>query len=315
MSTYEELCSGIEDDLGTFIDQINEQIQRIASMLNDAAPGFVAGVVDIFSDTVDDAIDRWNNEIHPWIIDTVDQVITNVRDALGDLAGRPLSLIDYANAFSDVMARIYVPGDLNQKMAIFNHDWQGYAAENYKAVATTEDTAFLNLAAAMDAGSTLAMAAANRILTLWRNLAKEFLGWAGDLIGCFEKATEADSIISFELPAAFDLAQAIWNNSSTSPTSSPPFSSSRTPRPRSPGSSWPTARGACRRTSGRWSRRPTATSSTIPATGRRGADRGAPRESSRPGGRAGQRVGRSARTGTSPIASSGSAAASTYAAG
>lgn len=212
VSTYEELCRGIEDDLGTFIDQINEQIHRIASMLNDAASGFIAGVVDIFSDKVDDAIDRWNNEIHPWILDTVDQVLTNVRDALGDLAGRPLSLIDYANAFSDVKARIYVPGDLNQKMAIFNHDWQGYAAENYKAVATTEDTAFLNLSVAMDAGSTLAMAAANRILTLWRNLAKEFLGWVGDLIGCFEKATEADSIISFELPAAFDLAQAIWNN-------------------------------------------------------------------------------------------------------
>lgn len=212
ISYYDELTNGIEDDLAKYVDEMNEQIQRIADMLNDAASGFFGFIADIFSDTVDDAIDRWNNEILPWIQTTTQQIFTNVRDAVGDLAGRPMDLIAYAGYFSDVKATIYQPGDLNQKMAIFNHDWQGYAADNYKAVATTEDTGFLNLSLAMDAGATLTTAAANQILTLWRKLAREFLGWIGDFIGCFEKATEADAILSFELPAAFDLAKAIWNN-------------------------------------------------------------------------------------------------------
>lgn len=212
ISYFEDLTSGIEDDLEQFVDDINEQIDRIANMLSDAASGIGAFIADIFSDTVDDAIDRWNNEIHPWILTTTDQVITNVRDAVGDLAGRPMDLIDYAGYFSDVKAKIYQPGDLNQKMAIFNHDWTGYAAENYKVVATTEDTGFLNLSLAMDAGATLTSAAASKILNLWRQLAREFLSWVGDFIGSFEKATEADAILSFEIPAAFELAKAIWNN-------------------------------------------------------------------------------------------------------
>ena len=209
---YEDLTNGISDDMQTFCDNLNEQIQRIVKMLTDAASGFVAGVVDIFSDKVDDAIDRWNNEIHPWIMDTWDQIQTNVWDAVGDFAGRPLSLIDYAEAFSTVKAKIYVEGDLTQKMVIFQHDWQGYAAENYKAVATTEDGGLRDLSLAMDAGATLASNAAAKILTLWKDLAAKFLGWTADLIGCFEKATEADAIISFELPAAFNLAKAIWQN-------------------------------------------------------------------------------------------------------
>jgi hypothetical protein len=212
ISYFEDLTDGIEDDLGQYLDDINAQIQRIADMLNDAASGVGAWIADIFSDTVDEAIDRWNNEILPWIQDTTDQIFTNVRDAVGDLAGRPMDLITYAGNYSDVKATIYQPGDLSQKMTIFSHDWSGYAADNYKTVATTEDTGFLNLSMAMDAGATLTSAAANKILTLWRELGREFLSWIGDFIGCFEKATEADSIISFELPAAFDLAQAIWNN-------------------------------------------------------------------------------------------------------
>jgi len=212
ISYFEDLQDGIEEDLGEFLESINNEIQRIADMLNDAASGLVAWVADIFSDTVDNAIEKWNNEIHPFIIETTQDIFDNVRDAVGDLAGRPMDLIDYAGYFSSVKATIYQPGDLSQKMTIFNHDWTGYAAENYKTVATTEDTGFLNLSMALDSGATLTSAAANKILTLWRELAREFLSWVGDFIGCFSKATEADAIVSFEIPAAFELAKAIWNN-------------------------------------------------------------------------------------------------------
>lgn len=207
---YEDLTDGIYDDMVEFCDQLGDQIERIANMLNEAASGPIDTVVGWFSDTVDNAIDRWNNEIHPWIMETWDTIETNVWDAVGDLAGRPMSLLDYAKDYSSVKAKIYVEGDLTQKMVIFDHNWTGYAAENYKAVATTENNGLRDLSLALDAGATLTTDAANKILTLWRKLAKEFLGYTADLIGCFEKATEADSIISFELPAAFELAKAIW---------------------------------------------------------------------------------------------------------
>jgi hypothetical protein len=213
ISLYEDLLDGIEEDLGDFIDQVNDEIRRIADMLNSAASGIGGFIDDILpGDTVDRAIDRWNEEIHPWILDMCQQVQENVWDAVGDLAGRPQNLIDYAADFSSVKATIYREGDLAQKMVIFNHDWQGYAAENYRVVATTEDAALRDLSLAMDAGATLTTNVATRILTLWRELASQFAGWIGDLIGCFKVATEADAIITFEIPAAFELAKAIWEN-------------------------------------------------------------------------------------------------------
>jgi len=211
VSFFDDLCDGIEKEMGDFIDNINKAIKRIANMLNDAASGIGGFFGHLFGD-IDEAIDKWNNEIHPAIIKMVDDVVTNVWDAVGDLAGRPMSLLDYAKAFADVKAKIYTPGDLTQKMVIFQHDWKGYAADNYKAVATTEDTGLLNLSMAMDAGSTLTTTAANKILTLWRKLAKEFLGWLGDVLACFEKATEADAIISFEVPAMIEIAKTVYGN-------------------------------------------------------------------------------------------------------
>jgi hypothetical protein len=212
ISYFEDLTDGISDDMEEFCKNLGDQIERIANMLNDAASGIGGFIADIFSDTVDDAIDRWNNEIHPWIMDTWDEIQTNVWDAVGDFAGRPMNLLDYADQYSSVKAKIYKAGDLTQKMVIFNHDWKGYAAENYKAVATTEDGGLRDLSLALDAGAVLTSNAANKILTLWRELAAKFLGWTADLIGCFEKATEADAILTFELPAAFELAKAIWQN-------------------------------------------------------------------------------------------------------
>lgn len=213
INLYEDLLDGIDEDIGDFFEQVGNEIRRIANMLNDAASGFGGFIDDILpGDTVDRAIERWNNEIHPWIMDMCTQVEENVWDAVGDLAGRPQNLIDYAADFSSVKATIYQAGDLAQKMVIFDHDWKGYAAENYRVVATTEDAALRDLSLAMDAGATLTTTVATRILTLWRELASQFAGWIGDLIGCFKVATEADSIITFEIPAAFQLAQAIWEN-------------------------------------------------------------------------------------------------------
>lgn len=213
---HEDLSDQVFDDLTSFIEDINAEAERISDMLNsaaDKAASFVEWVVPGESDfekKVRQAIDKWNNEIWPEFLETWDSLQDEVWKAIGDLAGRPSSLVDHASAFSDVKAKVYVAGDMNQKLAYLGIHWQGDGFDMYKAAATGQDTGLMNLSLAMDAGATLTSNAANQIWTLWRELGKEFLGWTADLLGCFEKATEADSIISFEVPALFDLAQAIW---------------------------------------------------------------------------------------------------------
>lgn len=213
---FQDLNDSIYDDLVAFCEDINREADRIDDMLNDAlekATGFLEWVVPGTSDferNVRRAVQKWTEEIWPEFLEVWGQLQEEVWKAVGDLAGRPGDLLEYAGAFADVKAKIYVAGDMNQKLAYLDIHWSGDGYSNYRAAATTQDTALMNLSMAMDAGSTLTSNAANEIWNQWRSLAKEFLGWTADLLGCFEKATEADSIISFEVPALFDLAQGIW---------------------------------------------------------------------------------------------------------
>jgi hypothetical protein len=218
IQTFEELTGDIEDKLQQFCDDLNSAMDRIVDMLNGAAD-FGSTLVSVvnpfdglnpFDSAVSHAIDKWNDEILPAIHEMWDELQTQVWDAIGDLAGRPLKLLDYSRSFNQVKARIYTEGDMSQKLVLVSGAWSGFAYENYHAVAVTQDAALRDFSLAMDAGATLTSGVANQILNLWRELSAEFLGWTADLLGCFEKATEVDAIISFEIPAMFDLAQAVW---------------------------------------------------------------------------------------------------------
>ena len=211
--TFEDLSDEVYDLLTEFADSLNQEIDRIVGMLNDAAGSigdFISHLNPFDDNTIEKAIDKWNNEISPKITEMWNQLQDNVWDAVGDLAGRPLQLLAYYKAFNEVKSTIYREGDLAQKMVIFQHDWTGYAADNYKVVATTEDTALMNLSLAFDAGGTLTSGAAKQILDLWTQLCSEFLGWTADLLGCFKTATDAGSILTFEVPTIFEAAKAIW---------------------------------------------------------------------------------------------------------
>lgn len=212
VDTFEALQGEISDDIGTFIDELNAQIERIANMLDDAANGVVTRLFGLWpgESSIDKAIDKWNNEIHPAIVDMAGELQDDVWDAIGDLSGRPLNLLEYSRSFNEVKGTIYRSGDMAQKMVLLQGSWSGFAFDNYKVVGTNQDTALMNMSLAMDAGGTLTADVANKILSLWSELTNEFLGWTADLLGTFEKATEADAIITFEVPAMFDLAQAVW---------------------------------------------------------------------------------------------------------
>lgn len=218
IDTFEGLQDDIFDKLTQFCDDLNAAIDRIVNMLEDASD-FLSSLGSVlnpfdglnpFQSTVVRAIEKWNNEILPAILEMWDELQTNVWDAVGDLAGRPLNLLDYSRAFNRVKANIYTEGDMSQKLVLLSGSWSGFAFDNYRAVATTQDNALRDFSLAMDAGATLTADVANQILMLWEQLSTQFLGWTADLLGCFEKATEADAIVTFEVPAMFDLAQAVW---------------------------------------------------------------------------------------------------------
>lgn len=153
--TFESLSSGIEDELGTFMDKVEAEVARIAGMLNDATEGVGGFLDDILpGDTVARAIDKWNNEILPAINDMIEQVFTKVRDAVGDLAGRPANLLEYSSAFNQVKRQVYTAGDMSQKLTLMQGSWSGRAFANFSAVATSQDNALRDFSLPMDAGAT-----------------------------------------------------------------------------------------------------------------------------------------------------------------
>jgi len=215
VQTFEELQDTLGESFQGYLDDLYDELDRIVDMLNGAAGSFadfISFINPFDSNVIDRAIDKWNDEILPTTEEMIDRLIDEVWDAVGDLAGRPLDLLEYSRAFNQVKAQIYTEGDMAQKLVLLSGSWSGFAFENYRAVATTQDAALRDFSLAMDAGATLTSAAANQILNLWRRLTTEFLSWGADLLGLFSQATEADAVLSFEVPAVFSTAQVIWQN-------------------------------------------------------------------------------------------------------
>lgn len=215
VQTFEELQDTLGESFQGYLDDLYDELDRIVDMLNGAAGSFadfISFINPFDSNVIDRAIDKWNDEILPTTEEMIDRLIDEVWDAVGDLAGRPLDLLEYSRAFNQVKAQIYTEGDMAQKLVLLSGSWSGFAFENYRAVATTQDAALRDFSLAMDAGATLTSAAANQILNLWRRLTTEFLSWGADLLGLFSQATEVDAVLSFEVPAVFSTAQVIWQN-------------------------------------------------------------------------------------------------------
>ena len=220
IQTFEALQSDVGDSFDSFLDELYSALDRIVDMLNGASDLASTAVsvlnpfdgLNPFSSDVKRAIDKWNDEILPATEEMISELVDNVWDAVGDLAGRPLDLLEYADAFNEVKAQIYTASDMSQKLVLLSGSWGGFAFENYRVVATGQDAALRDFSLAMDTGGTLTSGVANQILNLWRELSGEFLGWTADLLGIFSKATEVDSILTFETPAILQTAQVIWQN-------------------------------------------------------------------------------------------------------
>jgi len=220
VQTFEDLQSTMEGTFQGFLDDVYDELDRIVDMLNGASDLLSTAVsvinpfdgINPFSSTVKRAIDKWNDEILPETERRLAELVDNVWDAIGDLAGRPLDLLDYSRAFNEVKAQIYTENDMAQQLVLVSGFWSGRAWENYETVARAQDEAVRDFSLAMDAGGTLTSGVANQILSLWSELVEEFLSWGSDLLRIFASATEVDSILTFETPAILTGAATIWQN-------------------------------------------------------------------------------------------------------
>ena len=135
VQTFEALQDTVETTFQDFLDNLYDELDRIVDMLNDASD-FVSSAVSVinpfdglnpFSSTVTRAIDKWNDEILPETERVIRELVANVWDAIGDLAGRPLDLLDYSRAFNEVKAQIYTENDMAQQLVLVSGFWGGRA--------------------------------------------------------------------------------------------------------------------------------------------------------------------------------------------
>lgn len=208
-----ELVEQVDELAREAIDEIIAAGVEIAEMLNGAAASFAQFIDDILPgrNELEHAIDKWNNELCPAIEEGVNSLRENVQAAVDRLAGNPLDLKEYAEAFANAKVHLYKQGSMAQKITTLGQSWEGDAYESYSTVATEQDEALLSIATSLESGATNTMAAANKILDLWRQLVREFTGFQSDIIRLLASATDASKVLSLEVPTILEAIAVIWD--------------------------------------------------------------------------------------------------------
>lgn len=211
-TTYEELWDQLLEQWDTFSDEFWGKVQDIADMLDGAAHSFGQFLDDILPgrNEVEDAIDKWNNEIFPALERGFQEIADKVGEAVSDLAGEPLTLQDYAESFVTAKADLFRQRGAAEKAAAVSDAWTGAAYDKYDVAATEQLDSLELLANALDEGGKLTSAAANKILTLWADLIHQFTSFYTDIIEILASATDASKVLSFEVPVILEACAKVW---------------------------------------------------------------------------------------------------------
>lgn len=195
------------------IDEIVDEAGKIADMLNGAAGSFAQFLDDILpgENELEHAIDKWNNDLCPAIEQGINSLSQNVQSAVDRLAGNPMDLRQYAENFANAKVDLYKQGSMAQKITTLGQSWEGDAYDSYSTVATEQDEALHAISTALESGATNTMAAANKILDLWRQLVREFTGFQSDIIRLLASATDASKVLTLEVPTILEAIAVIWD--------------------------------------------------------------------------------------------------------
>jgi uncharacterized protein YukE len=208
-----DLVQQVDELAEKTIDDIVAAADKIVDMLNDAVNsigGFLEWANPFDDNTIEQAVDKWNNEICPALEQGIVDIREKVGKAVDSLAGAPLDLQEYSEAFVNAKTKLYKQGSIAQKLTTLGQSWEGDAYDVYNIVATEQDAALLNLSKSLESGATNTIQAANEILQCWRTLVHEFGSFQTDIINLLASATDASKVISFEVPVILEAIAVVW---------------------------------------------------------------------------------------------------------
>lgn len=209
--TFDDLWEQFWNEWDEFNEQWSKAWDHCCDIIDSALSGFAQFVDDItpWGNKAEQALEKWNNEIAPALQDGYDTIFEKVSDLVGDLAGNPLDLQDYAETFAKAKRDLFTQRSYEEAAAALAGTWSGEAFDAYAPVAEKQNAALELLANALDEGGALTSAAASKILQVWADLVYEFASFYADIISVLSGASSVENIISFELPALLDAVSKI----------------------------------------------------------------------------------------------------------
>lgn len=212
-TTFADLLEQFNEKYVQFQEDYWEAVNKIANMLNDGLSSFGKFLSDINpfdGNVLSKAIDKWNAEIFPALVQGMEDIVEKVQQAINDLAGNPGKLQIYAENYVTAQAMIFKQRNDAEIASDIDAAWGGDAARKYATVATVQISNLEKLGEALEEGGKLTSAAALKILELWRKLIYEFASSYTDILEILASATDASKVISFEVPTALEAAAKVW---------------------------------------------------------------------------------------------------------
>jgi uncharacterized protein YukE len=210
-------------DFWDFIDQIDDKIEDIINDICDAADDAADALDDAVNSIgarlgrlwpgesdAEKAVDKWNEEICPAIEQGISDIRTKVGEAVGDFSGNPGNLLDYADAFVAAKATLYKQNTLNQDVTNLGNTWTGGAYATYAAVAGEQSDALLALSNNLQKGGELTTQGADKILSIWLELVRDLVSYAGDAISVIGGFADVGKALGGWISAAADAIALIW---------------------------------------------------------------------------------------------------------
>ncbi|TNM40485.1 hypothetical protein FHP29_10585 [Nocardioides albidus] len=204
--TFDELVDKVEEKTEQMIDDLVDKANWAAGKLEDAANSVLAKLGRLIpgESEAEKAIDKWNDEIQPEIQKGINELRGKVARAVGELAGDPLSLIDYSKAYIAAKATLYQSTTLNQDIVSLGNTWEGPAYNAYSTVATEQSDALLALSNNLQLGGDLTRDGADRILQLWLDLITNYIDYATSAISLVGSFADVGKALGAWIPAIAD---------------------------------------------------------------------------------------------------------------
>lgn len=210
--TFWDLVDDMEGQIEEAINDIVDKANWAAGKLEDAASGVFAALGHLIpgESEAEKAIKKWNDEIQPAIQDGINKIWSEVSGAVGDLIGEPQDLIAYSRKFVAAKGTLYTQNTLEQDITNLGNSWSGAAYNSYATVASEQSTALLALANNLQTGGELTRNGADRILSLWLELVREFISYSADAISVIGSCADVGKALGAWISTIADAIALIW---------------------------------------------------------------------------------------------------------